>query len=84
MSSQFFPADNLAGSLEQHDQNLEGLILKPYLRSIAAKFPGMQIGLKHSELNQPRSVTARQCGLPLFEPRKSSRTSVFQVRHLGS
>jgi hypothetical protein len=46
MSSQLFPSDDRARPLQQHDQNLEGLLLKSYLGSIAAQFPGPEIGLE--------------------------------------
>jgi hypothetical protein len=47
--SQFFPRDELAGMLQEHLQNVQGLFLKVDLCAPAAQFPCTEICLEYSK-----------------------------------
>jgi hypothetical protein len=83
-SLQLFASNDFAPPIKQHGKDLKGLFLKPDLCSVAAEFPGPQIGLEDAELDHLHPVAAHRHRFPLFELVKSSRTSVFQARHLYS
>ena len=49
--AQFFPRDHLAGTLQEHHENLERLVLQLDLRPLPAHLPGPQIDFENSEPN---------------------------------
>jgi hypothetical protein len=51
-----FPPDDLAGVLEQHCQDLEGLLLKPDLQAALTQFASTQVHLEHSKTEPPASL----------------------------
>jgi hypothetical protein len=83
-SSQFFASYDFTWLIEQHDEDLKGLILEPDLGPAAAQFPSPQVGLEDAELDHLRPVTVHSHRTRLIEPVKFSRTSAFQPRHLDS
>ena len=48
-----FAPDDLAGVLEQHRQDLEGLLLKPDLQAALAQFASTKVNLEHSKTEPP-------------------------------
>jgi hypothetical protein len=48
-----FAPDDLAGVLEQHRQDLEGLLLKPDLQAALAQFASAKVNLEHSKTEPP-------------------------------
>src|SRR4029078_2930563 len=48
-----FAPDDLAGVLEQHRQDLEGLLLKPDLQAALAQFASTKVHLQHSKTEPP-------------------------------
>ena len=56
---QFLAADDLAGMLEQHRQDLEGLLLKPDSQTAFAQFAGTKIQLEHPKTQPLANLTVR-------------------------
>ena len=52
----FLAADDLAGVLEQHRQDLEGLLLKPDSQAALAQFASTKIHLEHPKTEPPASL----------------------------
>jgi hypothetical protein len=48
-AAQFLPRNDFTGTLEEHGQNPERLLLKPDFDAIAAKLTGAKVGFKGSE-----------------------------------
>jgi hypothetical protein len=48
-----FASDDLAGVLEQHRQDLEGLLLQPDLQAALAQFASTKVHFEHSETEPP-------------------------------
>ena len=53
---QFLAADDLAGVLEQHRQDLEGLLLKPDSQAALAQLAGTKIQLEHPKTEPPADL----------------------------
>jgi hypothetical protein len=52
--AQLLARNHLAGTLEEHDEDLKGLLpqLQPY--SLSAQFTGAEVGFKDTKTNQAR------------------------------
>jgi hypothetical protein len=48
---EFLARHNFARPLEQHQQHLKGLLLKPYLHSVLAQLTGLKINCEGRETN---------------------------------
>ena len=53
---QFLATNDLAGALEQHRQDLEGLLLKPNSQDSLAQFGRTKIQLEHPETEPPANL----------------------------
>ena len=53
-SPQSFASDDGTRCFQQGDQNREWLLLDAQISALPAKFPGLQIGLKYTEVCYPR------------------------------
>ena len=51
---QLLPGDHIAGTLQQHGQNLEGLLLEFDPQPVPAQLAGVQVGLKGAEADHLR------------------------------
>ena len=51
-----FAPNDLAGVLEQHRQDLEGLLLKPDLQAALAQFASTKINLEHPKTEPPGNL----------------------------
>lgn len=66
---QFFAADHLARTRQEHGQYLEGLFLEFYPRTIAPKLPCIQVHFENTELDRTR---------PLFTDSRHIPTRCFR------